>query len=267
VISHKDDMHDDVEGDFTQNINEIDPNKVVIVRAVDNKGRIAHTEAVTRDDVDAVHAVMVEAKDHAGPGGKVEVVKSHEEVTRLINARNEELQREPVTAMKVARSQERTNLDMEETEIFVRIGTTNNDSRVMHAFIDVEGNIRREDGQKFRLFESLEAAVKGTQDKRTKAKLDGLTGIDYVEVTTPTGAKGYVIRGQLIQGRNRSAERQVRKALKRGNRTKDPLMRIDGTRPDGKKVRFHAGELTTLCCQTRKYCSRTHSVTSLGRLS
>jgi hypothetical protein len=246
VISRKDDMNDDVEGDFTENVTEIDPNKVVVVRAVDKKGRVAHTEAVTRDDANAVHDVMVKAKDHAGPGGKVEVVKSHEEVKRLIDERNEELRRKPVTEMPVPRSQDRENLSREDTEVFVRIGTTNNDSRVMHAFIDVEGNIRREDGKPFRLFESLEAAVKGTQDKRTRSKLDGLTGIDYVEVTTPTGHKGYVIRGQLIQGRTRAAERQVRKALERGNRTKDPSMRIEATRSNGKKVRFHAGDLTTL---------------------
>jgi hypothetical protein len=85
------------------------------------------------------------------------------------------------------------------------------------------------------------------KDERTAYKIRGLSDLESIPIKLPSGATGYVISGKLREGRIRAAEKQVRHAIERGaEHAKNADERIEGTKPDGTKTRFHAGEITML---------------------
>jgi hypothetical protein len=111
----------------------------------------------------------------------------------------------------------------------------------MHAYVDDENHLRREDGKPFRLFDSVEHAAKAALYKNTAHKIQG--DIDVVKV----GDK-FALRVKLPEGKTQAAERQVRHAINRGMKhAKDKAsLTVTAVRPNGKKVPIHAGEITAL---------------------
>jgi muramidase (phage lysozyme) len=91
IVARVDNIDKDADSTFTQKLEEIPSDNAVVIQAVNKKGEVASMEVVDKTNVSAVKEVSDKMLDHAGPGGTVKVVQPHEETTRLVNKRDEEL--------------------------------------------------------------------------------------------------------------------------------------------------------------------------------
>ena len=219
---------------FTVDAAEVAKNpETAVVAKTDSKQEVTTVEKLPE----------VRAKLEA-QGEEVEVITEPDlGITAQVEELNAEAEAAPVVSSPLTTEEVHT-LTNEDTEIFVRTASTN---RLMHAFVDAEGNLRREDGLPFRLYDTLQQATKGAKDKTTVHKVKSAV-LQYFIVKDKFGKDKYVVLSALTNGRRQSAERQVRKALDRGMKhTRDKVKRaVSAVRSNGKKVWFHAGELTAL---------------------
>ena len=216
---------------FTTQVEDIDAEDAVVVKTE------SKSEVTPRDKVPEVVAKL-EAQ-----GEEVRVDDADVIITEQVEQLNEEAEALGTPVVQLT-TNEAATLAEEDTEIFVRTPTT---TRLMHAVVDAEGNLRREDGGLFRLYDTLKEAVKGSKNKTTVHKVKGAK-LHFITVKDAFGNEKIVVVSTLTNGRRQSAERQVRKAIDRGlKHTKNKVkLAIAGVRSNGRKVWFHAGEITAL---------------------